>query len=75
MQECPFCLQRVRGLGAVILMTPAQVADTSSMPPICGQACVDCLGLLSMLIDGLARGNIRQLADRLISNGAIRRRK
>lgn len=71
MQQCPMCMREARGLGGVILLTPDQLSGASSRDPITGAACVNCLGLLSMMLDGLQGGRINQLAATLIARGAI----
>lgn len=72
--QCPLCLGDARQLGGIILATPGQITGDAGTEPITGAACVDCLGLVAMMLDGLKGGKIRQLADKLIGAGAIRRR-
>ncbi len=73
MQECPFCLKHVRQVGGVALMTPAMIAESSDKSPLIGACCVDCMGLLAIVFDGLRGGKINALADKFIQSGAIRR--
>lgn len=73
MQQCPLCMQDVRQVGGVMLITPDQLSGESQRPPVTGAACVDCLGLLAILLDGLRGGKIRALADKLVGSGAVKR--
>lgn len=74
-QQCPLCLQQVRQLGGILLITPGQLNGDSGRAPVTGAACVDCLGLVSMLLDGFVGGRINAIRDKLIQMGfvAVRR--
>lgn len=61
----------VRGVGAIILMTPGQVANSNTQDPLIGECCVDCLGMLALILDGLRGGRIRALAERMKLSGSI----
>jgi len=74
MPQCPLCLGEARQLAAIILATPGQLSGTAGSEPVTGAACVDCLGLVAMLLDGLKGGKIRELGQRLVDMGAVRRR-
>jgi hypothetical protein len=57
-----------------MLLTPGMISGESSRDPLMGAACVDCLGLMSILLDALRGGRILSLVAKLTQMQAIQER-